>query len=81
MPEYVVQRVAEALNSEKKALNGSRVHVFGMAYKRDVDDMRESPALDIIELLERRGATVSYTDPYVPSLEHGGDTLQLADRR
>ena len=75
MPEYVVERTAEALNSARKALNGSRVHVFGVAYKRDVNDMRESPALDIMELLIRRGASVSYTDPYVPVLEHG--TLNL----
>jgi len=75
MPEYVVERTAEALNSARKALNGSRVHVFGVAYKRDVNDMRESPALDIMELLSRRGAIVSYTDPYVPVLEHG--TLKL----
>jgi UDP-N-acetyl-D-glucosamine dehydrogenase len=76
MPEYVVERTAQALNSVRKALNGSHVHVFGVAYKRDVNDMRESPALDIMELLTRRGATVSYTDPYVPVLEHG--TLNLA---
>jgi UDP-N-acetyl-D-glucosamine dehydrogenase len=71
MPEYVVSRTAEALNSARKALNGSRVHVFGVAYKRDVNDMRESPALDVMELLVRRGALVSYTDPYVPVLDHG----------
>jgi UDP-N-acetyl-D-glucosamine dehydrogenase len=76
MPEYVVERTAEALNSQRKALNGSRVHVFGVAYKRDVNDMRESPALDIMELLGRRGAIVSYTDPYVPVLEHGSLNLQ-----
>ena len=75
MPEYVVERTAEALNSAKKALNGSRVHVFGVAYKRDVNDLRESPALDIMELLARRGASVTYTDPYIPSFEHG--TLNL----
>jgi UDP-N-acetyl-D-glucosamine dehydrogenase len=75
MPEYVVERTAEALNSARKALNGSRVHVFGVAYKRDVNDLRESPALDIMELLIRRGAQVSYTDPYIPSIEHG--TLNL----
>jgi UDP-N-acetyl-D-glucosamine dehydrogenase len=75
MPEYVIERTVEALNSARKALNGSRVHVFGVAYKRDVNDMRESPALDIMELLSRRGAIVSYTDPYVPVLEHG--TLNL----
>jgi UDP-N-acetyl-D-glucosamine dehydrogenase len=71
MPEFVVERTAEALNSMKKPLNGSRVHVFGVAYKRDVNDMRESPALDIMEMLMRRGAIVTYTDPYVPELEHG----------
>ena len=68
MPEYVVQRVSEALNTQKQAINGSRIHVFGVAYKRDVGDMRESPALDIIQLLQRAGATISYTDPYVPHL-------------
>ncbi|MGE0813640.1 MAG: nucleotide sugar dehydrogenase [Vicinamibacterales bacterium] len=71
MPEYVVSRVADALNSQRKAVNGASVHVVGVAYKRDVDDMRESPALDVIELLKRRGARVSYTDPYVPVLRHG----------
>jgi UDP-N-acetyl-D-glucosamine dehydrogenase len=76
MPEYVVERTVQALNSARKALNGSRVHVFGIAYKRDVTDMRESPALDIMELLQRRGAVVSYTDPYVPALEHGNLSLQ-----
>jgi UDP-N-acetyl-D-glucosamine dehydrogenase len=76
MPEYVVQRVADALNSVQKPINGSRIHLFGVAYKRDVNDMRESPALDILELLRRRGAHVSYTDPFVPTLSHGGETLE-----
>ena len=67
MPEYVVQRIADALNSVRKPINGSRVHLFGVAYKRDVNDMRESPALDILELLTRRGAHVSYTDPVRPA--------------
>jgi UDP-N-acetyl-D-glucosamine dehydrogenase len=75
MPEYVVQRVTDALNSVKKPLNGSRVHLFGVAYKRDVGDVRESPALDIAELLAKRGVTVSYTDPYVPHILHGGQRL------
>ena len=66
MPAYVVERVGEALNSQKKPINGSRIHLFGVAYKKDVSDMRESPALDILELLHRRGAVLSYTDPYVP---------------
>ena len=76
MPEYVVQLIGEALNSTRKSLNGSRVHIFGMAYKPNVGDVRESPALDILELLTRQGAIVSYTDPYVPALSHGSHTLQ-----
>jgi UDP-N-acetyl-D-glucosamine dehydrogenase len=76
MPDYVVQRVGDALNSVAKPLNGSRVHLFGVAYKRDVNDVRESPALDVIELLIRRGAKVSYTDPYVPTLAHGASLLE-----
>ena len=75
MPSYVVERIGEALNTVRKSINGSRVHLFGVAYKRDVSDMRESPALDILEILHRRGAVVSYTDPYVPTLQHGDITL------
>ena len=71
MPEYVVTRVADALNSVRKSVNGAYIHVLGVAYKRDIDDMRESPALDVIELLKRKGARVSYSDPYVPHLHHG----------
>src|SRR5215204_3046078 len=76
MPEYVVQRVSEALNTRKQAINGSRIHIFGVAYKKDVGDMRESPALDIIELLHRRGAIISYSDPYVPELREGDLDLE-----
>ncbi len=76
MPEYVVERISGALNSRKKAINGSRIHLFGIAYKRDVSDMRESPALDILQLLHRRGAEVSYSDPYVPTLKEGSVTLE-----
>ena len=79
MPEYVVERVAEALNTARKPINGSRVHLFGVAYKRDVNDMRESPALDVLELLTSAGAVVSYTDPFVPKLAHGGQTLRSVD--
>jgi UDP-N-acetyl-D-glucosamine dehydrogenase len=79
MPEYVVQRVSEALNSVKKPINGSRIHLFGMAYKRDVNDMRESPALDVMELLIRRGAIVTYTDPWVPQVSEGHHTLTSVD--
>jgi UDP-N-acetyl-D-glucosamine dehydrogenase len=68
MPGYVVNRVAEALNSHSKAVKGSRVCVLGVAYKKNVDDPRESPAFEILELLKARGAHVSYHDPYVPRL-------------
>jgi UDP-N-acetyl-D-glucosamine dehydrogenase len=68
MPEVVVQRVADALNEAKKSVKGSRILVLGVAYKRDIDDMRESPALDVIELLRRRGGDVSYHDPHVPTI-------------
>lgn len=66
MPEYVVKRVAEALNSRRKAINGSRILVVGLAYKADVDDDRESPSYVLMNLLKERGAEVSYYDPYVP---------------
>jgi UDP-N-acetyl-D-glucosamine dehydrogenase len=73
MPRYVVDRVGEALNSVAKPIKGSKVHLFGMAYKSDVTDYRESPAIDVADLLERRGAIVSYSDHFVPSMpaEHG----------
>jgi UDP-N-acetyl-D-glucosamine dehydrogenase len=76
MPGFVVDRISEALNAKKKAINGAKIHVFGVAYKKDVNDLRESPALDIIELLHRRGAELSYTDPYVPELHHGDMCLK-----
>ncbi len=71
MPRFVVERVVDALNSLAKPLRGSRVHLYGMAYKPDVGDSRESPALDIVRLLQQRGATVSYSDPYVASIDEG----------
>ena len=76
MPDYVVERVAEALNTIRKPINGSRVHVLGVAYKRDVNDMRESPALDVINLLAKRGAAISYSDPWVPELRTDGQSLK-----
>jgi UDP-N-acetyl-D-glucosamine dehydrogenase len=82
MPSYVVERIGEALNTKKKSVNGSRIHLFGVAYKRDVSDMRESPALDVLELLSRRGATLSYTDPFVPTLRHGSiDLISVPENR
>lgn len=70
MPQYVVHRVADALNDHGKAVKGSRICVLGVAYKKDVDDPRESPAFPIMEMLQQRGALVSYSDPYVPTLPH-----------
>ncbi len=67
MPEYVVEHVAAALNRHKKPLNGSKVLVLGLAYKKDVDDIRESPSIELIEMLHARGAKVDYNDPHVPS--------------
>jgi UDP-N-acetyl-D-glucosamine dehydrogenase len=68
MPHYVVERIAETLNDRAAAIRGSKILILGVAYKKDVDDVRESPALEIIELLKERGAEVSYSDPYVPRL-------------
>jgi len=70
MPHYVVDKIADALNSKRKAINGSNVLIAGVAYKRDIDDMRESPALDVMGLLHSKGAKVSYADPFVPEV-HG----------
>lgn len=75
MPEYVVDKVALALNDDAKAVRGSKIAVLGAAYKRDVDDVRESPALDIIALLEERGAHVSFNDPYVGSIRLEGGRI------
>ena len=72
MPHFVVDKIQNALNDHTKPLKGSRVHVLGVAYKRDIDDVRESPALDIIHLLGKRGALVSYSDPWVPKLRAEG---------
>lgn len=66
MPRYVVTRAMEALNEQKKSLNGSKVLVLGLAYKKDIDDVRESPSIELIELLQEKGAKVDYNDPYIP---------------
>ena len=72
MPRYWVAKVVDALNEAGKPLKGSNVLVLGVAYKKDIDDVRESPALDIIELLRQRGADVRYHDSYVPVIRHNG---------
>lgn len=71
MPYHVIASVAGALNQRKKAINGSKILVLGLAYKKDIDDLRESPSLTIIELLQKEGAQVSYNDPYFPTVGKG----------
>ena len=71
MPYHVLASVGGALNGHKKSVNGARVLVLGVAYKKDIDDLRESPALTIIELLQKEGAQVSYHDPYFPFIGKG----------
>jgi UDP-N-acetyl-D-glucosamine dehydrogenase len=78
MPQYAVERMAEALNCARKPLRGSRILILGAAYKPGVEDYRESPSLDVMDLLLRAGAKVSYHDPFVPSLEAGGRRLLSA---
>ncbi|HSH39604.1 MAG TPA: UDP binding domain-containing protein, partial [Chthoniobacterales bacterium] len=68
MPEYVVQRLTNALNNQRKSVNGSKVLLVGLAYKADVDDMRESPTFVLMDLLKARGADVAYYDPHVPEI-------------
>jgi UDP-N-acetyl-D-glucosamine dehydrogenase len=77
MPEFVVVKVADALNDRGKALKGAKVLVCGVAYKKDIEDLRESPALDVIELLQRRGVEVAYHDTHVKSLKHDHGELQV----
>jgi len=66
MPHYVIDRTVDALNSKKKAMNGSRVLVLGMAYKKNVDDSRESPSAELLSLLHEKGARIDYSDPHIP---------------
>jgi UDP-N-acetyl-D-glucosamine dehydrogenase len=77
MPRYVVSRVLEAMNDLGKTLKGSKVLVLGVAYKPDIDDVRESPALDVIGLLRKKGALVQYHDPYIPHIHHEYDGWQM----
>jgi UDP-N-acetyl-D-glucosamine dehydrogenase len=79
MPEYVCERIAAALNDREKSVRGSRILVLGVAYKRDIDDVRESPALDVMKLLERRGASVAYNDPYVARIRVEGGELASSE--
>jgi UDP-N-acetyl-D-glucosamine dehydrogenase len=78
MPRYVVGKIQDVLNDYHLPINGSQIMVLGVAYKPDVDDLRESPALDVIGLLKQKGANVSYHDPYIPHLDHEGWRLESA---
>jgi UDP-N-acetyl-D-glucosamine dehydrogenase len=71
MPYFVIEQTAEALNQRSKSMKGSKILVLGLAYKRDIDDLRESPSLTIIELLREKGAIVAYNDPYFPTVGRG----------
>jgi UDP-N-acetyl-D-glucosamine dehydrogenase len=79
MPLYVVDKITDALNEQSKSVRGSRLVILGVAYKPNIDDVRESPALDIIELLRQKGADIVYHDPYVPSIRLDGHHLESCD--
>ncbi len=79
MPEYVVAKVVDALNNAKKSVNGSRIMVLGIAYKKDINDVRESPALDIFRLLEKKGAELYYNDPFIPQFSEEEITQNSVD--
>ncbi len=79
MPAYVVEKIADALNDDRKPVNGSKILVLGVAYKRDINDVRESPALDVMHLLDERGAVVSFHDPFVPTIREEGEVRDGVD--
>src|SRR5207248_7460128 len=79
MPRFVATRAMELLNEQGKAMRGSRVHILGVTYKKDIGDSRESPAIEVIKLLTGLGAHVTYSDPYVPSLRLEGRSMSAID--
>jgi len=81
MPDYVVSRVTEALNEQRKPLKGARILLLGLAYKANVDDDRESPSYALMEKLEAKGANVDYNDPHVPVIKHTREHPQFAGRK
>jgi UDP-N-acetyl-D-glucosamine dehydrogenase len=78
MPHFVVEKIQNALNDRSKPVRGSHIHILGVAYKRDIDDVRESPALDIIHLLTQRGARVTYSDPHIAQVRIQEDEILSA---
>jgi UDP-N-acetyl-D-glucosamine dehydrogenase len=79
MPHFVVTKVQDALNDIGKPVKGSKIHIYGVSYKRDIEDVRESPALDVIHLLQKRGASISFSDPHVPQIRLENETLLTED--
>ena len=79
MPQFVVENAMQLLNTQKKAMNGARVFLLGVAYKKDIDDLRESPVLKVIEHLEKNGADVIFNDPFIPEFQHKGKTYKSYD--
>ena len=79
MPAFVVEKITDALNAEKKSINGSRILIIGVAYKNDINDIREAPSLDVINLLREKGAKIVYTDPYVPSIKLHNATINSSE--
>ena len=82
MPRYVVEKITDALNGKKKSISGSRIHILGVAYKAGVNDIRESPALIVMRILKDKGAVLSYSDPYIPTIREEGfelDSLELTN--
>src|SRR5262249_16898593 len=79
IPLYVIGKVIDALNEAERSVKGSSILIMGVAYKRDIDDLRESPALDVIRLLQERGGKVSCNDPYILDLSHEGLPMQSVD--
>jgi UDP-N-acetyl-D-glucosamine dehydrogenase len=79
MPRFVVERVTDALNRHKKSVNGAKIHILGVAYKEGVNDIRESPALTVMNILRDRGAILSYTDAYIPHVHEEGFDLTSAE--
>jgi UDP-N-acetyl-D-glucosamine dehydrogenase len=81
MPEHVIHRVVDALNSQQKSINGSRILIVGLAYKPNVDDERESPSYVLMDLLQQRGAEVDYYDPHVPVIKPTREHSRWADKK
>ena len=79
MPAFVIRGIADALNTQRKCLNGAKILALGVAYKRDTNDVRESPALQILAGLDEKGAAIHYTDPYIPSVQINEKTLRSMD--